>query len=607
MMVDTGLLTTSGRAVSRLDSVRKLYGSLRQRYSLIVVDSPAVFIGQQTLTLAAAADETVLVVEAERTALADVGRARAALERRGASVLGMVMNKSRTRIPSAVRAHLLSAMGRPARAPLPPFDEQAPVGAREMLAIAFKHRLMIAAALLLPPLAALALLILLPKTYRAQSDIMVKTGREYMAQADGESAGFTAPTSTKQEGINSEIALLTSRAVAEATIDKIGLGQLYPDIVANPPAAGSVLDAAVRQFGRDLIVEPVKLSNVIATSFDSRSPAEARRVLDAAIQAYIDKHTQVFAGRRAAGYRDSIEQAMGEVRALEATRSRLKLDNGIYDIAAQRRAIIAQRVDEETRLQDANTRQAQLTTRLAFLTRARAQAPATTRSASTEKSDERVHANEALIDLRQQEASLSARLGDANPDLQRVRSQIATVEREAGTARRERTNTTTAPSPLRQQVDGEIVMAGAELASMGSAIDRLAAAIATRDAELTRLERADLELRNTELQIDVVTQNLKAMQGRYEQARADEQTEIARQVSVVQVAGAIASEKPVGPRKLLFGLAGTLGGVLLAGIVALVAILTSKTALTEDAAERRVGLPVLAVVPLRGNRTFTPT
>ena len=493
----------------------------------------------------------------------------------------------------------MSAAARTARAPLPRSDEPAPVSAREMLAITFKHRLKILAALLLLPLAALMLVLVLPKTYRAQSDIMVKTGREYMAQGDGGSAGFTAPTSTKQEGINSEIALLQSRAVAEATIAAIGLDQLYPEVAANPPSSGSALDAAVQQFGRDMRVEPVKLSNVIAIAFDGHSPVEARRVLDTAIRLYIDKHTQVFAGRRADGYRDSVEQALREVRALEARRSQLKLDNGIYDIAAQRRAVIAQRIDEETRLQDASSRQARLEARLAFLTKTRAQVPATTRSASTAKSDEQVHANEALIDLRQQEASMNARLGDANPDLQRVRSQIATIEREAGSGRRERTNTTTAPSPLRQQVDQEIVMAGAELATMGSEIDRLAAAIAARDGELARLERADLELRNTELQIDVMTQSLKAMQGRYEQARAEEQTEIARQVSVVQVAGAISSDKPVSPKKLLFGVTGGLGGVLLAGIVALLAILTSKTAVTEDAAERRVGLPVLAVVPLR--------
>ena len=100
MEIDSGRLSTGGRALSRIESVRRLYGCLRDRYSLVVVDCPAVFAGQQTLMVAGAADDTVLVVEAERTALADVSRARAALERRGAGVLGMVMNKSRSRVPA---------------------------------------------------------------------------------------------------------------------------------------------------------------------------------------------------------------------------------------------------------------------------------------------------------------------------------------------------------------------------------------------------------------------------------------------------------------------------------------------------------------------------
>jgi len=98
--IDTGRLSTAGQPCSRIESVRKLYGTLRDRYSLVIVDCPAVLGGPQTLMSAAAADETVLVLEAERTALADVGRARAALERRGIGVLGMVMNKSRPRRPA---------------------------------------------------------------------------------------------------------------------------------------------------------------------------------------------------------------------------------------------------------------------------------------------------------------------------------------------------------------------------------------------------------------------------------------------------------------------------------------------------------------------------
>ena len=143
-------------------------------------------------------------------------------------------------------------------------------------------------------------------------------------------------------------------------------------------------------------------------------------------------------------------------------------------------------------------------------------------------------------------------------------------------------------------------MAGADLAAAGAEIDRLTAFVAARDAELARMERADVELRDIGLQIDIVTQNLKSMQGRYEQARADEQTDIARQVSVVQIAAANGSQRPVAPKKLIFAAAEVLAGVLLAGIVVLLAILTNRTALTAQAAERRIGLPVLAEMPVYG-------
>ncbi|MDT7950098.1 MAG: hypothetical protein RQ966_01195 [Acetobacteraceae bacterium] len=488
--------------------------------------------------------------------------------------------------------------GRNRRDVVPPHGEEAPVSAREMAAIALRHRWKIAVAFLLPPVIAVALVILLPKTYRAQSDIMVKTGREYMAQGDLESANLTAPTSTKQEGINSEIALLTSRSVAEATIAAIGVEELYPDLVAHPPSSGSVLDAAVLQFSSDFSVAPVKLSNVIATSFDAASPARAQQVLNTIIRLYIDKHTQVFAGRRADGFRDSIEKALGEIRRLEERRSTLKLTGGVYDIDAQRRALIAQRTDAETRLQDAKTRQARLVARLAYLEKARGQVAQTTLLASTERSDAQSHAAQSLVDLRQQEAALSSHVGSANPDLQRLRSELDAVRRAAETARKER-NATTAPSPLRQQIEQELVFAGADLATTGSEIQRLGTFVASCSAELARLERVDLELRDIVLQIDTMTQSLRSMQARYEQARADEQTDIARQASVVQIAGASGSERPVSPKKLLVGAAGVLGGLLLSGIVGFLAVLTSKTAVTGEAAERRVGLPVLAVVPFR--------
>jgi len=468
----------------------------------------------------------------------------------------------------------------------------------EMATVAFRHRWKILAALLLPPLLAATLLIVLPKVYRAQSDILVKTGREYLAQTEGEGA-MTAPSSTKQEEINSEITMLTGRAVAEATINAIGLSTLYPEIADDPPSNESPMDAAVERFAKDLSAEPVKMSTVIGVTFDAPSPELAKRVLDQVIALYISKHTEVFSASRAESYQDSIRTALDQIQQLEQRRSSLKLESGIYDIAAQRQAIITQRVDAETRLQDALNRQAKLAARMDYLASARKKLPSTTTSTATEKNDESIHAREAMIDLRQAESAMAARYGDNNPDLRRVRSQIDTLQRTVGSTSASRTNTATSPSVLSQAVDQEMVMGRAELSSMQAEVDRYRKLAGSLTAELERLERADLELRTTVLRIDVLTQNLKSLQERYQQARTQEQTDLARQASVVQIAPAIASEKAVKPKKLIFGGAGIVAGLLLAGSVALAAVVLNKTVVSEEAAERLLGLPVLAVVPVR--------
>ena len=120
----------------------------------------------------------------------------------------------------------------------------------EILAIAFRHRKKILLAFLVPLSLAVAALFVLPPVYRAGTSLIVKTGREYMAGVQGETS-TSAPTSTKQEEVNSEIAIMTNRAVFEEVINKIGLKNLYPSIVENPPWNGTEMDAAVVKFEQE--------------------------------------------------------------------------------------------------------------------------------------------------------------------------------------------------------------------------------------------------------------------------------------------------------------------------------------------------------------------
>ena len=469
------------------------------------------------------------------------------------------------------------------------------VSLRDVIELAFKRRLAVLAAFVLPPLLAIGLLHVTPRVYRAESDILVKTGHEYLAQSDQENS--SAPTSTKQEEINSEIALLTSRSVAEETIKAIGLAQLYPGL-SRAALTSTALDQAVERFGHDLVVEPVKLSNIISVSFDAGSPRQAQMVLDRLISVYIAKHTQVFAGSLTQGYPESLNHIVQIIDSLEQHRTRIKLDNGIYDVVVQRESLIAQRADAQNRLQDVLKNQSTLHERLAYLRGVRPRIVDTVSSSNTDNNDEAVHLRESLAELRQSEAALSQRYGEASPERQRIHLQIAALQASIAATSKRRTSQSSAPSPLGQVVDQQIVMGDADLATASAEVAHYTALVASIGEELRRIERADFDLRVTGSRIDVLTEDLKTVQGRYDQARTQEQSDLARQVSVVQVSPAISPDKPAKPRKIVYVAAGLLLGVFAAGGVVMLGMLTNRTVLTEDSLQRWLGLPVLASLPM---------
>jgi capsular polysaccharide biosynthesis protein len=71
-------------------------------------------------------------------------------------------------------------------------------------------------------------------------------------------------------------------------------------------------------------------------------------------------------------------------------------------------------------------------------------------------------------------------------------------------------------------------------------------------------------------------------------------------VSVVQMARSIAPEKAAKPKKIVFLAGGVLVGILLAGGMIVLSVVTNNTVVTEDAVERLIGLPVLVAVPMVG-------
>jgi uncharacterized protein involved in exopolysaccharide biosynthesis len=467
---------------------------------------------------------------------------------------------------------------------------------KEMAAVIFSMKKTLLAMLIIPPLLAVTLVFVLPPTYRAETQLMTKTGHEYLPDAVGDSS-MQAPTATKQEAINSEIELLNSRAMAEEVINTVGLKNLYPDLIDNPPWFGTVMDAAIKKFQKSISVEPVKLSNIITVTYDGDDPASASKILDTFIRIYLAKHTQIFATGRKEGYEEVIGRDMAELNRLEQEKARIKLNNQIYDITPQRAALIQQRVDTQTRLQEAIDQKASLEQRIEALNKAQTTVPTTVKTTETDHSFQMDHARDALTDLRQSEAALSARYAPDNPELVRIRAQISALQSHSKSLG-DGMKVTTAPAQLALQVQQELVMDQVELAPLAGSIERYQALIGGYDRELDRLERADTELRLNQAQIDNLNTNVAQMRLKLDQARTEDQLDLARRISVIQIAPALAPDKPAFPKPVLFVLAGIVLGMLAAAGTIVLAILTRRTFYTAIGLERQLGIPVLASIDL---------
>jgi protein-tyrosine kinase len=83
-----------------------LLGQLRQRFDLVVIDSPAPTDSPDMLALSAKVDGVVLVIQADQTRFHQAKRTKELIEANGGKLLGLVFNKRRFFIPDWIYKRL---------------------------------------------------------------------------------------------------------------------------------------------------------------------------------------------------------------------------------------------------------------------------------------------------------------------------------------------------------------------------------------------------------------------------------------------------------------------------------------------------------------------
>lgn len=486
--------------------------------------------------------------------------------------------------------------------PAPPPPRHA-VGAtlREALTHLFYDGRRIRAVLLLGLLITAAATWLAPKRYVAEASLLLRLGREYIYTPEVGDTSPGAPVAyDREQTLQAEARILTSRDTLEAALGELGVAAVYPKLAEEEADAGLQRAKAVLAMEKALEAELLKGSNLLQVSFKHPDAATSAKVLEQVIQAYLEKRSAVLTGA-GAGYamaEADFNQRKKQLDEAEARLAAFKRERGIRAFAEEQSLLLAQRNALEQRQTDSSLALAQASGRAqALRSTLQTLQSDVTLSSETQRSEAVDHARKLLLDLKLKERDLSSKFSDSHLSVQDVRADIARAtqylaELEAKPNRAVRTGR----SPARDAGEQDLVRSLADERQAKAGASTLAAQRAAIDERLAELAEAESTLRTLERERRLAEVNYEGAAKRLR----DESTllELDRKrrsnVSVVQAPRVPLEAKSLRPVVAVVGVFLSLCGALL---VAFLSALWRDTYLLPEQLQRDVDVPLLAAIP----------
>ncbi len=466
---------------------------------------------------------------------------------------------------------------------------------RELLSILFKEWRKLAGVFL-----GLALLVIgysytLTPYYEATTRLLIKSGREFQVRSDPNQPIASVPSTTKQEIVNSEIQILTSRDLIEAVITRIGADRLYHGSAGWFTSDAGALETAVRQFYADFKAIPVELANVIEITYRNPNRAIAVETLDILVDLYQKKHAEMFSDPRHKFLEQQTKQYEDQLDAATRSVTDIKNAKSLFDVDTQRARLLDERASISTMLQQLRSQSVDARQRIDFLN-ARLKSTPPLVAAGDSQADVIEQAKARLLDLQVRTQQLRERyVGNVKP-LQDAEQEMASVRQfisGPGAARKSWSQRNTAYDDMVVALN----RAQADAAPLDQQIKLRTEQAAALDERLRSLEEGGKTLDDAQRERRTLEELVRTYRGRYEEARMNADLDRGNVVSLSVVQKPSAPARAAGPRHLPYGLAGVLIGLLGAAGVLVYLLVFRETLITVESVERIIGVPVLASVP----------
>ena len=426
-----------------------------------------------------------------------------------------------------------------------------------------------------------AVSLMLPKKYTAVASVVLD------AKPDPLSA-VLFNGSMSPGYVQTQIDVIQSDRVAYKVIKLLKLAE-SPDARKQWEEAGS--EGTIEQwlaasFSRGMDVKPGRESNVINITYKSPNPRIAAALANAYVQAYLEVNLELktdpakqyssYFETRAKEAREKLGAARGKVSEFQKAKSIIATDERLDVETGRLNDLSSQLVAAQSLMADSNSREYQ--------------AKSASGSQMAEVLNNSVVAS-LQSDLSRTEAKLqelSARYGDAHPQVIEAKANIAETRRKIESETKKVTNSVGISSSINTQRVAEL------RSSLEAQREKVLKMKAVREEGQLLVQDAENAQRN----YDLVVQRLN-------QSSLESQ---ATQSNVAQLTQAVPPTDPSSPLLILNTAIGTFVGVLLAVAVALLLELNDRRVRSADDVVQAIGVPVLGLMPApNARRLFRAT
>jgi len=469
--------------------------------------------------------------------------------------------------------------------------------AREVLTVAFRHRWAILLAFALPAIAGLIVPFYLTPKYEAKTQVLVKPGREFMAQ--GDFPGNTQlPQTTMREMVDTVTQILQSMDLIRDVLRDETAAKLYPDLAERVQDREARDDAAAGALASDLSVAPVRLTNVIEIALRNADRQVATEALRTVLTRFQERHVQAFSQRRSALLEAQLVENSRQLDAAHRSRARYVAERQLFSLPEQRNLLVQQRATVSQELREAQMRKASLEDQMRYLTEELQRQPATiTLQTTSQNSVVAEDAQRRLRELREREREQLNVFGPEHPDVRTTRAALVATQQAIAATNARSASVSSGINPLITILRQQLSATQAEWAPLRGRIAALEAAREEDDARLRQISVDEIELQALDRHVSGLEGAIRELQQRQTDARFSEELDRAQIAGLSVVQQPWALERPVSPRRTLF----LAGGIVLGGLLAmgrlLLALSFGNRFLAPETVERMLGVPVLLALP----------